>query len=97
MLHCDRVQVSDSLPVARPYHVELWPRRAYRGLPSSEGSRNANTIQGVRALHFNLPIAARSGVAARSECPDADFPLTRLCCGRAGIAFGDIRNGPLPS
>jgi len=65
----------------------------YRALPSSEGGRDAYTIQGVWALPFNLPVAPRSNVAARSECPNRDLALTRFRHGRVGASFDDPRDG----
>ena len=65
---------------------------AYRAFPSSEGGRDAYTVQGVRALPFSLPVAPRFNVAARSECPNRDLALTRLHNGRAGASFDDAGN-----
>ena len=66
---------------------------AYRALPSEEGGRDAYTIQGVWALPFNLPVAPRSDVAARSECPNRDLALTRFRRCRVGASFDDPRDG----
>jgi len=53
---------------------------------------DAYTIQCVWALPFNLPVAPRANVAARSECPTRDLALTRFRHRRVGGSFDDTRN-----
>jgi hypothetical protein len=74
--------------------IILSPSRpaTYRALPSSEGGRDAYTIQGVWALPFNLPVAPRSNVAARSERPNRDLAFARFRHERVGASFDDPRN-----
>jgi hypothetical protein len=82
--------------VATPL-LELQPRGAYRALRSRKGLKMQ--IRSKAQEHFiSICRSLRDLVPPHDrKCHSAGLPLTRLHCGCADIAFGDIRVGPSPS